>query len=535
MSPADLATIYNINPLFAQGYNGQGQTIAFSSPPTSSAPRTGAPSAPPSGSRAMARDRSPRCTRRRRADPTTAAIPAWSPGEDGEAALDAEWASAAAPSAAIELGPPAPTPGPPTGLLIALQNLINATQPAPIMSVSFGECEPATAPRQRHDRRRVSAGGRRRGIGLRGRGRRRRRRLRRQRHRGDPRHSGERDRFHALQRGGRAHRLQRHLSSTVKHLLEHRQQPPVRARRCPTFPRYRGTIPARARSTRLQPGCSPPYGSSGLVRFHRGHRRATSTTAAGAVAPAAARPGSARRDGVVGGNCAGIPETLLADGRGRHRRRRRRARSSRRIPLRGRRRPGALLRLLLVEHRQLRPTSRGRGAVHRLARAWAGGGGTSFCVAHHGRNPGPDQPEGGFGAGQSQPGLLPARGAAVRQRRRLVVQLELGRRDRRACASSTTSPCGDNDVNCTGSRDCYAPVGAKSACCPPPARPTRPAFAEHRGLGLRHRAGERQRRQPGQRLAGRRPPLGGQRCAWSSTTTPTTTCTSSPPARPRRR
>jgi hypothetical protein len=59
---------------------------------------------------------------------------------EGEAILDAEWASAAAPNSAIEMAVCKDT-STTFGGLIAVQNLVNAaTQPA-IMSISYGECE----------------------------------------------------------------------------------------------------------------------------------------------------------------------------------------------------------------------------------------------------------------------------------------------------------------------------------------------------------------------------------------------------------
>jgi subtilase family serine protease len=65
-------------------------------------------------------------------------------GDDGEASLDAEWASAAAPNAAIELISCADT-ATTFGGIIAIQNLINAsTTPPAIISMSYGECEALT-------------------------------------------------------------------------------------------------------------------------------------------------------------------------------------------------------------------------------------------------------------------------------------------------------------------------------------------------------------------------------------------------------
>src|SRR5262249_14704325 len=61
---------------------------------------------------------------------------------DAEAILDAEYASAAAPSATIELAACADT-STTFGGLIAVQNIVNSSTPPPIMSISYGECEAA--------------------------------------------------------------------------------------------------------------------------------------------------------------------------------------------------------------------------------------------------------------------------------------------------------------------------------------------------------------------------------------------------------
>ncbi len=63
-------------------------------------------------------------------------------GDDGEATLDAEYASAAAPDAAIVLASCANTKTTFGGLL-ALQSLIDSKTPPPIISMSFSECEAA--------------------------------------------------------------------------------------------------------------------------------------------------------------------------------------------------------------------------------------------------------------------------------------------------------------------------------------------------------------------------------------------------------
>jgi len=142
--PADLATIYNLNPLCSAGYSGQGQTIAliedsdvytsadwskfrstFGLSGYSSGSFTTVHPAPPSGPN--------NCT-----DPG-----AVGPNIDAEATLDAEWASAAAPSAAIVMASckDTGTTGLTFGGLIAVQNLINGSQPPAIMSISYGQCE----------------------------------------------------------------------------------------------------------------------------------------------------------------------------------------------------------------------------------------------------------------------------------------------------------------------------------------------------------------------------------------------------------
>jgi subtilase family serine protease len=136
--PADLATIYDLNPLFQSGVTGLGQTIAvmedtnlysiadwwtFRSTLGLSWYSAGSLStvhpAPPSGANNCA-----------------------NPGvnsDDFEATLDAEWASAAAPSASIVVAACADTYT--FGGLIAMQNLINGSKPPSIMSISYGACE----------------------------------------------------------------------------------------------------------------------------------------------------------------------------------------------------------------------------------------------------------------------------------------------------------------------------------------------------------------------------------------------------------
>ena len=139
--PADLATIYNLNPLFTGGYSGQGQTIVaiedtnlYSTSDWTTFRSKFGLSQYSSGSLTTVHPASPSGT-------NNCANPGVVPGNDGEAILDAEWASAAAPSAAIEVAACADTVTT-FGGLIALQNLINASgAPPAIMSISYGECE----------------------------------------------------------------------------------------------------------------------------------------------------------------------------------------------------------------------------------------------------------------------------------------------------------------------------------------------------------------------------------------------------------
>ncbi|MGB8013356.1 MAG: protease pro-enzyme activation domain-containing protein [Terriglobales bacterium] len=139
VAPADLATIYNLNPLFSQGISGQGQTIAliedsdiyavsdwttfrsaFALSQYTNGSLTQIHPLPASGPN--------NCT-----DPGV---------QDavGEATLDVEWASAAAPSAAIELVSCVDT-ATTFGGLIAMQNLFASSAPPAVVSISYGECE----------------------------------------------------------------------------------------------------------------------------------------------------------------------------------------------------------------------------------------------------------------------------------------------------------------------------------------------------------------------------------------------------------
>jgi subtilase family serine protease len=140
VTPGDLATIYNFNPVFNSGITGQGQTIVvientnlFSTNDWSTFRATFGLSGYSSASLSQSHPA-----------PPTGSNNCGDPGinsADVEAALDAEYASAAAPSAAIQVSSCADS-STTFGGLIALQNLINASSaPPPIVSISYGECE----------------------------------------------------------------------------------------------------------------------------------------------------------------------------------------------------------------------------------------------------------------------------------------------------------------------------------------------------------------------------------------------------------
>jgi subtilase family serine protease len=140
--PADLATIYNLNPLFKKGYTGKGQTIVvledtnvFSTTDWTKFRKEFGLSGYTSGSFTQVHPKSPsganNCS-----NPGVNAD-----GDDGEAILDAEWASAAAPNAAIELASCNNT-NTLFGGQIALQNLLNeSAKPPALVSMSYGDCE----------------------------------------------------------------------------------------------------------------------------------------------------------------------------------------------------------------------------------------------------------------------------------------------------------------------------------------------------------------------------------------------------------
>ena len=146
VSAPDLATIYNLTPLFNAGYSGKGQSIMvvedtylYSTTDWTLFRKTFGLTRPyPYGTLTQV---SP-----------TGAIACANPGfqsksnepgygDDGEAAIDVEWATAAAPNAAIILAACTDTSA--FGGLIALENTLNgpaASLPS-VVSISYGEAE----------------------------------------------------------------------------------------------------------------------------------------------------------------------------------------------------------------------------------------------------------------------------------------------------------------------------------------------------------------------------------------------------------
>jgi uncharacterized repeat protein (TIGR01451 family) len=142
VAPADLATIYSLAGPFAAGLTGQGQTIAviedsdiYSANDWSTFRSVLGLSSYTTGTLVQAHP-APSNGGSNCSDPHVLGN-----GNDGEATLDTEWASAAAPGATIEVAS-CRDAGTTFGGLIALQNLLDAsTGPPAIISISYGECE----------------------------------------------------------------------------------------------------------------------------------------------------------------------------------------------------------------------------------------------------------------------------------------------------------------------------------------------------------------------------------------------------------
>lgn len=140
VTPADLATIYTFNTLFSAGTTGKGQTIyliedtdLYTNSDWSTFRSTFGLS---SYSGASLNTVHPQPS----SGPSNCSDPGIN-SDDGEAILDAEWASAAAPGAAIVMATCQNTFT--FGGLIAIENLINAANPPAIISLSYLNCEAA--------------------------------------------------------------------------------------------------------------------------------------------------------------------------------------------------------------------------------------------------------------------------------------------------------------------------------------------------------------------------------------------------------
>jgi subtilase family serine protease len=139
--PADLATIYNLNPLFNSGTSGQGQTIVVIE--NTDVPNGNSNQDWPTFRSTFGISGYGGNFTQVNPAPSSGGTNCSDPGvnaNDIEAILDAEYASAAAPSATIELASCSDS-GVTFGGLIALQNLLNQGTPPAIVSISYGECE----------------------------------------------------------------------------------------------------------------------------------------------------------------------------------------------------------------------------------------------------------------------------------------------------------------------------------------------------------------------------------------------------------
>jgi subtilase family serine protease len=144
--PGDIATIYNLNPVFLSGFSGQGTSIMvvedtylYAASDWSTFRSTlGLSTAFPSGTLSQVSPTGAiNCTNPGFQGPGTPGY-----GDDGEAIIDVEWASAAAPNAAIVLAACKDTLTT-FGGLIALENTLNgpASGLPSVVSISYGEAE----------------------------------------------------------------------------------------------------------------------------------------------------------------------------------------------------------------------------------------------------------------------------------------------------------------------------------------------------------------------------------------------------------
>jgi subtilase family serine protease len=138
-APADLATIYNVTPLYKakKPITGKGQTVVVLedsdvNPADVATFRTSFGLSSYSGTFTQIH-------------PGTGCTDPGVSGDEQEAAIDSEWAGGVAPDAAVLLASCADTVTN-AGVFIAAQNLLDSTSPPPIMSLSFIECEASQGP-----------------------------------------------------------------------------------------------------------------------------------------------------------------------------------------------------------------------------------------------------------------------------------------------------------------------------------------------------------------------------------------------------
>lgn len=136
VTPSDLATIYNLNPVFNSGVTGKGVTLVVIEDTYVFKPADWTTFRKKLG---LAGYKSGSFTEVAPSGKTSCSKPSVN-GAEGEAILDAEWASAAAPNAAIKLAACADT-STTFGGLLALENIIDGKSPPPVISMSYGECE----------------------------------------------------------------------------------------------------------------------------------------------------------------------------------------------------------------------------------------------------------------------------------------------------------------------------------------------------------------------------------------------------------
>jgi hypothetical protein len=135
--PGDVATIYNLNPLYTAGYTGAGTTIAVVEDSTMYTVADWTTFVSTFGLTSYGGVLT-------QTHPT-GTLTCTNPGDnadDGEVEIDAEYATAAAPGATINVASCADGSTNQTfGGLVAVQNLTNSATPPPVISMSYGYCE----------------------------------------------------------------------------------------------------------------------------------------------------------------------------------------------------------------------------------------------------------------------------------------------------------------------------------------------------------------------------------------------------------